>query len=791
MKLTTDWLKEWVDVNVPTEVLLEQLTSLGLEVESCELAAPEFSGVVVAEVLNVSPHPDAKKLNLCQVSTGKGEPLQIVCGAGNVAEGMRVPFATVGAVMPSGLEIKETAVRGINSPGMLCSDQDLGMAETSEGLLVLPNDAPLGEDVRNYLNLDESVIELGITPNRGDCLGVKGVARDICVINKLKLLSQEEKEIQVSLKDSLDVVLEQADACPRYLGRVIKGVDPCAMTPIWMKERLRRGGVRAVSPIVDILNYVMLDLGQPMHAFDLKKIQGNIVVRQAKQGEQLTLLNEDEVTLETNTLVIADDKSALAIAGVMGGLASSVTDETTDLFLESAFFSPGVIAGKARQYKLTTDAAYRYERGVDFNLPLQAIEKATQLILEIAGGQAGPITEAKKDLPCEASVALSVNKLNQVLNIDLPQSEIVEILSSLGLTVTENAKDQLDVLVPSYRFDLKIPEDLIEEVARVYGYDNIPVTQYQGKESFSLLNDVSATEARVKHLLYDLGYQEVITYSFVSKELQSSLDPSAEFMSLLNPISAEMGVMRTSLWPGLLSALKHNLHRQQSRVRLFEMGQQFTFDKDELVQTPMLSGLIVGQRFPEQWAAEKDKVDFFDLKGDLERLLLLGNSSGSISYEKSDCDALHPGQSANVLLNGEIIGRFGALHPSTAQSLGIKAVVYLFELQARIFNLSNQPIYAEISKYPAVRRDFAILLNKSVTTQCLEAAIKEVVGELLVDMTVFDVFTGKGIDEDMRSIALGLTLQHASRTLKDEEVAELSKRVVDELHNQYGAELRE
>ncbi|OGT31483.1 MAG: phenylalanine--tRNA ligase subunit beta [Gammaproteobacteria bacterium RIFCSPHIGHO2_12_FULL_35_23] len=794
MKFSESWLREWVDIKISTTALLNQLTFAGLEVESCMPVAPGFQKVVVGEVLVVKPHPETQKLTICQVKIATDKFLTIVCGAENVKQGIKVPVALIGAVLPGNLEIKEAELRGVKSFGMLCSGVELGLADLPSGLLILPSDAPVGELVRNYLQLEDKIIELSLTPNRGDCLSIRGIARDIFAINNLKINFKVYDEVKPEHQKTLSVELKAPLGCPVYLGRIIMGVNCQAQLPLLMQERLRRAGIHSVSIVVDILNYVMLELGQPMHAFDLKQLQGGIVVRIAKPKESLTLLNGNQVELQENTLVIADQYEAKAIAGVIGGLSSSVTDHTVDIFLESAYFNPSFIAGCAKQYGLTTDSAYRFERGVDFNLQRQAIERATQLIIELAGGKAGPVIAASHEdkLPRRQTIPLSLNQVNELLSLELDLITIKQIFVNLGMSATEISNDTLKVFVPSYRFDITIPQDLIEEVARIYGYDKIPVASLKSTTYFTLPTDHFLIESKIKGLFQDLGYHEVITYSFISSEEQQLLEPGVKPLVLANPISNEMAVMRTSLWPGLLKILKYNIARQQPRVRIFEIGKRFIIRNNELNQESVVSGLITGTRFPEQWGINKEKVDFFDLKGDLEQLLFKTKDGGNYTFAMAEHLALHPGQSAKILYqNKEEIGYLGALHPRIVQALNLKNSIYLFELNLNKILAIKPTIFNEVSKFPAVRRDFAILVNKSVTTQCLLETIKKVADKLLVDIVLFDVFTGKEVEEGKRSVAVGLTLQHPIRTLKDEEVVKLSEQIVMALRSQYGAELRE
>ncbi len=793
MKFSETWLREWVNPKIDTKVLLAQLTLAGLEVENCELAAANFSGVVVAEVIETTKHPDADKLTVCQVSNG-GETLQIVCGASNVRVGIKVPLAEVGASLPNDLKIKATKLRGVASAGMLCSGSELGLEESSEGLYELPANAPVGQSLRDYLQLDDQVIEIGITPNRGDCLSIKGVAREVFALNEMLPEFAMVACQEAVNKTVLPINLQAGQACPRYLGRVIKQVDNQRPTPIWMTERLRRAGIKQISLVVDCLNYVMLELGQPMHAFDFAKLGENIYVRFAKQGEMLTLLNEQEVNVAENTLVIADENKVLALAGVMGGLDSSVSITTQDIFLESAFFEPVTIAGKAKQYGLVTDSAYRFERGVDFELPREAIERATQLIVELAGGKPGPVTEAElaDELPKREVVTLSLERVQTVLAIELSLERVKTMLMQLGMqTTVVTEKNVLQVVPPSHRFDIALPEDLIEEVARLYGYDRLPITQFVGEDSFQQISQQFGYEQKLKQVLVGLGFHEAITYSFIEPKLQQLINPDQEAVQLANPIASDMSVMRTSLWPGLLLALKYNTHRQQARVRLFEVGQCFNSSGGQLVQQNYVAGLTQGERLPEQWGVSKSKVDFFDLKGALEVLLASLSPGVEFEFKAVKHPALHPGQGAVIVAAGQQLGYMGQLHPSLAKPFGLKQTAFVFELNLATLPRCEVVKFKEISKFPSVRRDFAILVDESVPTECLLATIKQEAGELLVDSTVFDVFTGEEIGKGQRSIAFSLVFQHPTRTLQDEEIVALGDQVITALDRQYAAQLRD
>lgn len=798
MKFSEQWLREWVSPNLATQALADQVTMAGLEVDAVERVAGVFSGVVVAEVLSREPHPNADKLSVCRVDDGSAEPAQVVCGAPNVAAGQKVAFARVGAVLPDdakadGFKINKAKLRGVESRGMICSASELGLAEeTSPGILELPLDAPAGADLRDWMGLDDATIEVDLTPNRGDCLSLKGLAREVGVLNRLAVV-EPDVSAQAAVHDaSFPVRVSAVEACPRYVGRIVRNVDVNATTPLWMVERLRRSGVRAISPLVDITNYVMLELGQPMHAFDLANLEQAIEVRYAREGETLMLLDGQRIALRSDTLIIADAEKPLAMAGVMGGEFSGVSDATRDVFLEAAFFTPLAVAGQARSYGLHTDASHRFERGVDPALTRQAIERATQLLLAIAGGEPGPLSEtASPDhLPNERHVVLRAARIEQCLSMPLPGEEVVDILTRLGMQVSAQGDTCWRVGVPSWRFDVAIEEDLIEELARIHGYNRLPVRRPAARLSLQADDETRQPLARLRRQLVARGFQEAISYSFVAPELQALLAPGVEAPRLANPISSDMAVMRASLLPGLVKALMHNLNRQQQRVRLFESGLVFRGDLDSLEQTAMLGGLVCGTRDPEGWTARRDDVDFFDLKGDLESLLAMGGDHGAWRFEPAEHPALHPGQTAAVLHLNQRVGWIGALHPAVRAELGLKSDPLVFEIELDRLVRGRLPRFAALSRYPEVRRDLALVVDESVAVQALLDTLRDQAGEWLTDLHLFDVYQGAGIAEGYKSVALGLTWQHPSRTLNDEEINQLVEAIVAESRQRLGAELR-
>lgn len=790
MKFSEQWLREWVNPEIDTQELVDQLTLAGLEVDGAEPVAGKFSGIVVGQVVSREQHPDADKLSLCQVTDGT-ETFQIVCGAANVREGLKIPFAKIGAVLPGDFKIKKAKLRGVESFGMLCAEAELGMAESSDGLMELPESATVGMDFREYLNLDDTVIEVDLTPNRADCLSIAGLAREVGVLSRTAVTAPEFAAVAPAIDDVASIEVSASDACPRYLGRVVKGVNVKAETPLWMVEKLRRSGIRSIDPVVDITNFVLLELGQPMHAFDLNRIEGGIRVRLAEQGEKLTLLDGQEVELTADTLVIADHAKPLAMAGVMGGEHSGVNEETQDLLLEAAFFNPISIAGRARNYGLHTDSSHRFERGVDYNIARTAMERATQLVLDICGGQPGPVTEvaSEADLPKAADITLRRKRIEQVLSLTMADEEVTDILVRLGMN-TEASEEGWAVTAPSYRFDMAIEADLIEELARIYGYNRLPVRTPAAATPLAKAPESRMAIRDLRRQMIARGFQEAITYSFVEPELQKALDPEREALALLNPISAEMSVMRTTLLTGLVSAASYNLKRQQPRVRLFETGLRFVPEADGLKQIPTLAMLVCGNRLTQSWSEQEAPVDFFDLKGDVEALLARGGDASAYRFEVAQHPALHPGQSARILKNGQPIGWIGALHPATQKKVGVKQALFVAELDLEAIRDIAVPAYEDISKFPEMRRDLALVVAQDVPVDAVLSGIRAKAGEYLIKLNLFDVYVGKGIDPDRKSLALGLTWQHPSRTLTDEEVNDSVSSVLAHLEDSLGATLR-
>ncbi|GAC29487.1 phenylalanine--tRNA ligase subunit beta [Brumicola pallidula] len=795
MKFSEQWLREWVNPAISTNELSEQLSMAGLEVDDIAAVAEEFSGVVVGEVVECGQHPDADKLQVTKINIGGEVLLDIVCGAPNCRLGIKVAVATVGAVLPGNFKIKKAKLRGQPSFGMLCSFSELGMGDDHSGILELPSGAQIGADLRDYLQLDDNSIDVDLTPNRADCLSIKGIAREVGVLNQLDVTEPDIQAVAVTIDDARNISLSAPEACPRYLGRVIKGIDLSRPSPLWMQERLRRSGTRSIDAVVDVTNYVLLELGHPMHAFDNHKLSGDVVVRMALEGEKLTLLDGNQMSLKANTLVIADTQKALAMAGIFGGLHSGVTAATTDIFLESAFFAPDAIMGKARQYGLHTDASHRYERGVDPSLQFQAMERATQLLIDAVGGNAGPIVEAKDEeyLPNPRSITLRAARLSHVLGINIAADRVTDILNRLGLDVTSK-EGAWEVVAPLYRFDMNIEEDLIEEVARVYGYNNIPnqapVASLQIRES----SESKISTSRFKEVLVDQGFHEAITYSFVDPKKQSLMFPDVEGLVLPHPISAEMSVMRVSLLPGLLLALSYNQKRQQSNIKLFETGLRFTPDPTEksgVQQQEMIAGVMSGNVANEHWTIPSVALDFFDIKAVTEELIGLGIADQDIEFRAERHTTFHPGQCAGIYIGDKCIGFVGAIHPKLEKGLGLSGKVFAFELELVSISSRTLPRVKAISKFPVNRRDIAVTVQDNVDTGNILKCIGKLGVTDLIDLNLFDVYKGKGIESGFKSLALSIWLQNSERTLEDADIQKSVDIVVKALEVNFSASLRD
>ncbi len=793
MKVPISWLSEWVKVPWPAAELGARLTMAGFELEAVEAAAPPFSGVVVAQILEAVQHPQADKLRVCRVTTGTGDSLQIVCGAPNARAGLRTALATVGAELPGGMKIAAAKLRGIESRGMLCSAKELGLGEANPGILELPDDAPLGTALRDYLRLDDTVLELNVTANRGDAMSIIGVAREVAALTDSALHSPAGAAVGNVLSDSQVVRLEAVAACPKFVGRIVRGIDNTHSTPIWLRERLRRAGVRSISPAVDVTNYVLLELGQPMHAYDLAKVSGAIVARMAKPAEALTLLDGREATLDPDMVVIADDAGAVGVAGIMGGERTSVSAGTRDVFLEVAWFAPDSIRGRARRLGLHTDASQRFERGVDPSGQARAMERATELLVAIAGGKPGPlvVTEESARLPARPPVRLRRERLTRLLGVAVPDGQVQSILKNLQMQVTPGAEGW-SVVPPAHRFDILIEEDLIEEVARIMGFASIPERPARRPQKFLSLPEAIAPERALLEALVARGYHETISFAFVDPALQALLFPGIETLALANAIASDLSVMRVSLWPGLVRAALENQRRQQERIRLFGHGARFVVANGKVSEVDSLAGIALGRRLPEQWGSSESREaeDFYDVKGDVQSLLAATGAAGEFTFEAAALSCLHPGRSARVLRAGSPVGWLGELHPRLVRELGFTQAPVLFEVDVVALRVIL-PQGRDISRFPQVRRDLAVVLPENVTFSAVRERVILSGSSSLRNVRLFDVYRGAGIEEGRKSVALGLIFQDISRTLTDDEVERAVAAVVADLRENLDARIRE
>ncbi|MGI9249150.1 MAG: phenylalanine--tRNA ligase subunit beta [Woeseiaceae bacterium] len=792
MKIAESWLREWVNPDLDTEALGYQLTMLGHEVDSIEFEGAGIEEVVVAEVIDVSKHPDADRLSVCKVSDGSGEPVDVVCGAPNVTRGMKSPLAKPGVKLPNGMKLRKSKIRGVVSNGMLCSAVELGLGDESDGIIELPADAPVGSPLVDFLQLPDAVIDLDLTPNRGDCFSVLGIARDVSALTRTKLKDPAAKPVAATIKDTHPVELVEPAGCPRFAGRVIRGIDPDAKSPVWMTERLRRSGLRGISPVVDVTNYVMLELGQPLHAYDSALLQGPIRPRLAKAGDKVTLLDEKDVELNDDTLIITDDSGPIGIAGIMGGLSTAVSDKTTDVFFEAAFWPPDFMAGRARAYGMHTDASLRFERGVDPEGQGRAIERATELLLEIAGGEAGPliVDSVTEYLPSRQTILLRKERLTRLLGLEIANQEVTQILEGLELHV-ETAKDGWNVVPPSHRFDIEIEADLIEEVARIHGYDSIPETTAFVQTPLLTVTETRIELERAAETLIARDYQEVVTYSFIDAAANKAFTGTDSELVLSNPISTEMSVMRASLWPGMVAAAAANVARQQDRVRIFEASKSFHGTLEAHTEVVRIAGLVSGPVVPEQWGCEARNADLFDIKADIEALLLLAADAKELKFVATNHAALQAGQAAEISRNGEAIGVLGRLHPSLAKRYDLKRPVYVFELDASKALASQAPSSSSISKFPAIRRDVAVIVDDGVSADDLIEAVAASDPRLIQDVRIFDIYTGAGIEAGRKSVAIGLILQETSRTLTDDDADVVMAATISKLKDEFAAELRD
>jgi phenylalanyl-tRNA synthetase beta chain len=791
MKFSENWLRELVDIKADRAELAHALTMAGLEVEQLTPLGEDLAGVVVGEIVAAARHPEADRLQVCTVDAGQGELLQIVCGAPNARVGIRVPLARVGASLPGGMVIKAARLRGVESLGMLCSAKELGIDDDASGLLELASDAPVGRPLADYLGLPDASFELKLTPNRPDCLGLRGLAHDVAALFGSMVKPLPQASAPVTSTASRGIRLEAGKDAPRYLGRIVEGIDPAARTPLWLAERLRRSGVRSISAVVDITNYVMIESGQPLHAFDNDAVHGDIVVRHARAGEMLKLLDGAETKLDADFVLIADESAALAVAGVMGGYDSRVTSDTRNVFLEAAHFAPSAIMGRARKLGLHTDASHRFERGVDPELPRRALERATELLLSIAGGRAGAVLVAEHaaDLPQPAAVTLRRARLRRVLGIDVADIEVVRIFTALGMQIVAFA-DGWRITAPSSRFDIEREEDLIEEVARIFGYDNIPTHTPAGALSLAIEPEARINELALREQLAARGYHEAVNLSFVAADLLSRWGFTERLVPLANPLSADLAIMRPSLLPGLIEALRHNRARQQERVRLFELARVFEAG-DPPLETPSVAIVGCGGAHAEQWGVGARPFDFHDLKGELDALISWGGEPSRWSVHADGLPGwLHPGRGARVQRDGLTVGYLGALHPQLAKTLDLGTDVHVLELALEPLLARRLPQAVPVPRFPAVRRDIAMDLPEAISWSQLEQAVRGTLGPRLAELRLFDRYGGKGVEAGRISLAMGLILQDASRTLTDDDADRCVREAVTALEIACKAKLR-
>jgi len=790
MRITIDWLRDFVEIEQSPKALAERLTLAGLEVESVEPVAADFAGVVVAEILERRPHPNADRLSLCRVSDGTRE-LEIVCGAANAAAGLKVPLAPVGTVLPGGVKIEAAKIRGVSSAGMLCSARELGLSEDAAGLLELDAAARPGLDLRQHLALDDHVLDVNLTPNRGDCFSVFGIAREVAAGQGSGPLDESLEGVKAQSNLGFPVKLAASASCPRFARRVMTGLNAKARTPDWLRERLRRAGLRSIHPVVDVTNYVLVEYGQPLHAYRLDKLRGVITVRLANRGESLALLNESVVDLDPSTLVIADDSGAIGLAGIMGGRSTAVDAGTEQILLESAFFSPAALQGQARRYGLHTDASVRFERGVDPRGQERALERATRLLLDICGGSAGPVEVAEDptQMPQPPSIALRSDRLSTRLGVAIPDADVARILHLLGMR-TETQTGGWRVTPPTCRFDVAIEEDLIEEIGRLHGYDRIPATPGRSEQRPGQATESAVPAERIGDLLVARGFSEVVSFGFTSSVAQQSVIAGDGGVRLANPLSQDLDALRGSLWPGLLQAARFNFSRQVARCRLFEQGTVFVADGDRVAESTQVAGLMAGSRMPLHWEGEGAQADFFDLKGDVDALLALWRERETLRYVASTHAGLNPGRSAAILLGDRAVGWLGELHPRLQAEYEFKGPVVLFAVDLGAIGSARAPRFIAYSRFPSVRRDLAVIVDEGLAADDLTKVIAEVLGERLQHQEIFDVYRGKGVDSGRKSVGIGLILQDASRTLTDKEADDMIQKVVRRLEQELGARIR-
>ena len=792
MKVTYRWLGDFVELAAAPAEVARRFTEAGLEVESMEPVAPPFSGVIVGRVLDVSRHPDAEKLSVCQVTTDGQDRLQIICGAPNVRAGLNVAVAMVGAKLPNEITIKRAKLRGLESAGMLCSARELGLGQEYDGIMELPEDLALSTELRQALDLDDTIFEINATPNRGDCMSVFGLARDYAAAQARRYVGPVIADVLPESAEAWSVSMSAPEVCPLLASRVVRSVRPNAQAPPWLRERLRRVGVNSISAIVDITNYVMLELGQPMHAYDLAKIEGAITARAARAQETITLLDDKEYTLDADFLVIADQAGAIGLAGIMGGRRTAISESTTDILLEAAHFVPAAVIGRARRLGLFTDAGQRFERGVDPALPNAAIERATALLLECVGGVPGAtrLSRATHELAASAWINLRRTRVERLLGAPIADEEIVSVLNAIS-TQVELTAEGWSVYPPSHRFDLRIEADLIEEVARLRGFDSIREQHATIAQIPGLATEAQVDTDRILAAMVDRGYREVITYSFVDPVMQRLLFPNLQALSLSNPIAADLGEMRVSLWPGLVHAGRDNLRRQQSRVRLFELGKKYVTLDQELCEVESLAGIATGLRWPEQWGTTGNNVDFFDVKGDVLEVLGLAGNTKSIRFEPASNNALRPGRAARIFRDATPVGWIGELHPQLLKALNLPQTPVLFEVDTELAFIAKPISFKRISKFPSVRRDLAIIVDENLQLAVLRENVSVSASGLLSELRLFDIYRGPGVDSGRKSVALGLILQDSSRTLTDVDADAVVTAVVTRLRDELSATIRD
>ena len=791
MKIAESWLREWVNPDLDTEAAAELLTMAGHEVDSIDRQGVGLEGVLIAEVMAVAKHPDADRLSVCQVNDGSNT-LEIVCGAPNVVKGMKSPLALPGITLPNGLKLRKSKIRGVTSNGMLCSAVELGLGEESDGIMSLPPEAPVGTELTDFLQLPDAVIDFDLTPNRGDCFSVLGIARDLAALTGTELKNTEVAAVTATIKDTQAVEIEFLEGCPNFAGRVVRNIDASAKSPLWLVERLRRSGLRAIHPVVDVTNYVMLELGQPLHAYDLGLVRGAIRPRLAEKGEKVTLLDEREVELHDDTLVISDDSGPIGLAGIMGGLSTAVSNDTVDVFFEAAFWPPDCMAGRARSYGLHTDASLRFERGVDPEGQARAVERATTLLLEIAGGEAGPLVlnTAADELPKRDLIQLRHKRVSKLLGVEIDATTITKILHRLGLSVA-TTDEGWAVTAPGHRFDIVIEADLIEEIARVYGYNQIPEATAIAATPLEVVTEKKIDVEQVAMTLVARDYQEIISYSFIGGDANKQLTGVESVLVLSNPISSEMSVMRSSLLPGMATAAASNASRQQDRVRLFEIGKSFHGVLGAHTEVVRIAGLCMGAVLPEQWGGKSQSIDFFDIKSDVEAVLALAGDASNIKFVAAEHPALQPGQSANILRDGKGIGVIGKLHPRHSKFFELKRDVFVFELDAAAALESEAPLAGTISKFPSIRRDIAVIVDDKISAEELIEVVAASAPALISTVRIFDIYQGPGIEAGRKSVALGLILQETSRTLTDDDADAAMTAAVRKLKDKFAVELRD